>query len=120
MWVSDGGQQRLFAYDLAARDCLDDREIELAEGNSDARGIWSDGQPMWVLDGRAKSLFAYDLANCVAIALDLGQLIGLRPGHPEGDLVPAYDTPTDYLPRCAAGLRARGERAACGRTRRAW
>ena len=73
MWVSDGGQQRLFAYDLAARDRLDDREIELAEGNSDARGIWSDGQPMWVLDGRAKSLFAYDLANCSPLAARLRQ-----------------------------------------------
>ena len=41
--VSDSGQQRLFAYDLATRDRLEGRESELAEGNSDARGIWSDG-----------------------------------------------------------------------------
>ncbi len=58
-WVSDSGQDRVFAYDLVTGE----RELELAERNRDARGIWSDGETMWVLDGRKNSLFAYDLGS---------------------------------------------------------
>ena len=76
--VSDSGQERLFAYDLATGDRLEDQEIELAEGNADAPGIWSDETTVWVLD-RSGALFAYDLAN--------GELLA------EYELVSANDDP---------------------------
>ena len=61
VWVSDSGQDRLFAHDLESGERTEDRELELPRANSDPRGIWSDGETMWVLDGRADALFAYDL-----------------------------------------------------------
>ena len=42
---------------------VEEREFALAERNSDARGIWSDGETMWVLDDRNDALFAYDIAS---------------------------------------------------------
>ena len=63
IWVSDSGQNRLFAHDLASGDRLPDSDIALAERNRGARGIWSHDETMWVLDGGKDSLFAYDLAS---------------------------------------------------------
>ena len=63
MWVSDSGQDRLFAYDLESGERLEQREFELAERNRDARAIWSGSEVMWVLDGRRDALFGYDLAS---------------------------------------------------------
>ncbi len=63
VWVSDSGQNRLFAHDLATGDRLRARDLVLAERNRDARGIWSDGKTMWVLDDGKNSLFAYDLGS---------------------------------------------------------
>ena len=63
MWVSDSGQDKLFAHDLETGERLLNADIELAERNRDPRAIWSDGTTIWVLDGRADALFAYDLAT---------------------------------------------------------
>ena len=63
IWVSDSGQDRLFAYDLASGERLPDSDIALTGGNADPRGIWSDGANMWVLDGGKNALFAYDLPS---------------------------------------------------------
>ena len=63
VWVSDSGRERLFAYDLATGERLEEREFELPRENRDARGIWSDEETMWVLDGRADALFAYDFES---------------------------------------------------------
>ena len=67
-WVSDSGRNKLFAYDLATGERLEDRDIELDKRNAAARGIWSDGETMWVLDGRRDALFAYDLETGEALA----------------------------------------------------
>ena len=57
-------RRSLFAHTTSkAASALEDRDIELAERNSAARGIWSDGETIWVLDGGKDSLFAYDLAS---------------------------------------------------------
>ena len=61
IWVSDSGQNQLFAHDLGSGDRLPDSDLALAPRNRDARGIWSDGVTMWVLDGGKNALFAYDL-----------------------------------------------------------
>ena len=53
----------LFAHNLESGERVEDRDIELARRNADARGIWGDGETIWVLDGRRDSLFAYDLAT---------------------------------------------------------
>ena len=63
MWVSDSGRDRVFAYTLAGGARLPERDLELAERNRDARGIWSNEETMWVLDGGKDALFAYDLAT---------------------------------------------------------
>ena len=63
VWVSDSGQDRLFAYDLASGERLPDSDLALTDRNADPRGIWSDGANMWVLDGGKNALFAYDLAS---------------------------------------------------------
>ena len=68
IWVSDSGQEKLFAHDLASGDRLPERDIALTERNGDARGIWSDDETMWVLDGGKDSLFGYDLVS--------GELLG--------------------------------------------
>ena len=58
IWVSDSGQNKLFAYDLESGARLPGSDIGLPRSNRDGRGIWSDGETMWVLDGRADALFA--------------------------------------------------------------
>ena len=63
VWVSDSGQEKLFAHDLESGVRLPERDIALADRNRDARGIWSGDETMWVLDGGKESLFAYDLAS---------------------------------------------------------
>ena len=63
IWVSDSGQEKLFAQDLTSGQRLEDRDIVLHEDNANARGIWSRDGIIWVLDGRADTLFAYELAS---------------------------------------------------------
>ena len=67
-WVSDSGQEKLFAHDLATGEGLPERDIAFADRNRDARGIWSDDETMWVLDGGKESLFTYDLASGESLA----------------------------------------------------
>ena len=68
LWVSDSGQEKLFAHDLETGERLEERDIVFADRNRDARGIWSDTLTMWVLDGGKESLFAYDLASGESLA----------------------------------------------------
>ena len=68
IWISDSGQEKLFAHDLATGERLPERDIALHPDNDDPRAIWSDRETMWVLDDRAGALFAYDLASGELIA----------------------------------------------------
>ena len=63
IWVSDSGQNHLFAHDLESGERLPERDIALADRNRAARGIWSGDETMWVLDRGNGGLFAYDLAT---------------------------------------------------------
>ena len=56
---STAARTSLFAYDLGSGAVLD--EYELASGNGDPHGVWSDGVTVWVSDHGAKRLFAYRL-----------------------------------------------------------
>ena len=59
MWVLDGRDDALFAYDLATGELL--AEYALDDDNDDPHGIWSDETTVWVSDHGAKRLFAYRL-----------------------------------------------------------
>ena len=50
MWVSDTGDEKLFAYNIMtkARDPSKDFNTLRSAGNVAPRGIWSDGETMWV------------------------------------------------------------------------
>ena len=67
MWVADGEDAKLYAYDLStkARDAAKDFDTLSAAGNNSPRGIWSDGETMWVVDhtNHDDKVFAYDLAT---------------------------------------------------------
>ena len=68
IWISDSGQDKLFAHDLASGERLPERDIVLDKRNDDPRGIWSDETAMWVLDSRDDTLFGYDLASGALLA----------------------------------------------------
>ena len=65
MWVSDSGDDKLYAYNLAtkARDSSKDFDTLSAAGNNNPIGIWSDGTTMWVADFSDDKLYAYNLAT---------------------------------------------------------
>ncbi len=57
------GADRLFAYDLATGERVEQMEFELDRRNRFAHGIWSDGETAWVSDSGQDRLFAYILAS---------------------------------------------------------
>ena len=63
MWVSDTGDDKLYAYDLPNRSRKSDRDIDLHSDNGDPKGIWSNGQTIWVLDRYDKHVYAYRLSD---------------------------------------------------------
>ena len=65
MWVSDGFDDKIFAYDMTtkARDPAKDFDTLTAAGNNDPVGIWSDGKTMWVPDWSDDKIFAYDMTT---------------------------------------------------------
>ena len=67
MWVSDVGDDKLYAYTLATGAWADDREFDLAAANGLPYGIWSDGTTMWVADRSDDKLYAYTLTSGVRV-----------------------------------------------------
>ena len=65
MWVADGADIKLYAYNLAtkARDASKDFDTLDAAGNGNPRGIWSDGTTMWVPDYADGKVYAYNLTT---------------------------------------------------------
>ena len=63
MWVSDIGDDRLYAYDLDTMARAADRDLNGlgAAGNRNANGIWSDCSTMWVSDDSDDKIYAYRL-----------------------------------------------------------
>ena len=69
MWVADddvfGDDDKIYAYNMKtkARDSAKDFTTLYAAGNSDPRGIWSDGTTMWVVDWRDATIYAYSMST---------------------------------------------------------
>ena len=63
IWVSDSGDDKLYAYDLSDKTRKAGRDIDLHSNNDDPGEIWSDGETIWVLDTADKGAYAYRLSN---------------------------------------------------------
>ena len=65
VWVSDDGDDKIYAYDLATGERASDSDIDALKGAGNRRpaGLWSDGTTMWVVDGMDEMVYAYDLAT---------------------------------------------------------
>ncbi len=63
IWVSDSGDDKLFAYDLSDRTGQSDRDMNLHSNNGHPGEMWSDGETIWVFDTRDKHAYAYDLSD---------------------------------------------------------
>ena len=63
IWVSDSGDDKLYAYDLSDRARQSDRDLDLHSDNGQPAEIWSDGEIIWVLDTDDKRAYAYDLSS---------------------------------------------------------
>ena len=63
MWVSDIGDDRLYAYDLDTMARAAGRDLTGlgAAGNHNANGVWSDCSTMWVSDDYDDKIYAYRL-----------------------------------------------------------
>ena len=85
IWVSDGKDDKLYAY--AKSDLTRDstRDIDLAAGNDDPRDIWGNDSTIWVADHRDDKLYAYHLAA--------GDDFGDRDQSSEFDLAPGNGLP---------------------------
>ena len=59
IWVSDSGDDKLYAYDLSGHQRLSAEDITLVSPNADPGGIWGDGRTIWVLDTVDKHVYAY-------------------------------------------------------------
>jgi len=80
IWVSDDGAKRLLAYRIVEVEVegeersqvLQRHEAEeftfrslLSSGNSDPRGIWSDGDVMYVADDRDDRVYSYNMPDAI-------------------------------------------------------
>ena len=63
IWVSDSGDDKLYAYDLSDKSRKSGKDISLNNNNDDPAEIWSDGEIIWVLDTDEKHVFAYGLSG---------------------------------------------------------
>ena len=63
IWVSDSGNDKLYAYDLSDRSRLADEDLDLHSNNDDPREFWSDGVTIWVHDTDDKHAYAYRLSG---------------------------------------------------------
>ena len=63
IWVSDSGDDKLYAYDLSDRTRQSDRDLDLNSGNGNPGEMWSDGETIWVFDKSDKKTYAYNLSD---------------------------------------------------------
>lgn len=60
MWVADNSDGKLYAYNLATKQCYLAQDFPLDAENANPSGIWSDGTTMWVVDIGDEKIFAYN------------------------------------------------------------
>ena len=70
MWVADFEDSKIYAYNMATKARVEDKEFDTLassssqeDDNSNPKGIWSDGATMWVSDENATRVFAYDMTT---------------------------------------------------------
>ena len=63
IWVSDGRDDKLYAYTLTTGAADTNKNIDLSNNNGNARGIWSDGTTIWVADSTDRKVYAHTLAT---------------------------------------------------------
>ena len=70
MWVADFEDSKIYAYNMATKVRVEEREFDTLassssqeDDNSNPKGIWSDGATMWVSDENATRVFAYDMTT---------------------------------------------------------
>ena len=65
MWVSDIGDDKIYAYDLTTRlrDTAKEFNTLTAADNATPYGIWSDGTTMWVADWNDQKIYAYRMSD---------------------------------------------------------
>ena len=61
MWVADGVDDKIYAYDAATKARVPAKDFETlrSAGNNDPTGIWSDGATMWVADYSVGDWYSY-------------------------------------------------------------
>ena len=87
MWVSDDGNDKLYAYNLPnkARDASKDFGTLADAGNNKPLGIWSNGDTMWVADSSDDKIYAYNLSDKSRDASkDFNTLVGAGNSSPFG------------------------------------
>ena len=63
VWVADGIDDKLYAYNLSDGVRDDTRDITLDADNDDPQGIWSNETIIWVADPEDDKLYAYNLSD---------------------------------------------------------
>ena len=96
IWVSDDGAKRLFAYEFEDGELVRNEVLEftfrslLKGGNSDPRGIWSDGDVMYVADEQDDHIYTYNMPDAIDARLAALTLSGIE----FDEFSPAH---TDYM-----------------------
>ena len=109
IWVSDDGAKRVFAYRFEPGDDGEPDLVRVAEeefsfrsllkaGNSNPRGIWSDGDVLWIADHEDRKVYSYNLPDAAVTLLDGLELSGLTLGEFSA-------LRTEYAATAAAGVR---------------
>ena len=87
IWVSDDGANRIFAYRIVdgALVRMESEEfgflVLISAGNSDIRGIWSDGDVLYAADAVKRKIFSYNLPDATQAHLSALSLSGLEIGE---------------------------------------
>ena len=66
MWVSDHGDDKIYAYNMADKTRVPSKEFnntKFADNNDYPTGIWSDRTTMWVADQDVSRIFAYRMSD---------------------------------------------------------
>ncbi len=59
MWVSDTGDDKLYAHSMEDRSRGSGKDFNtLGSGNTITKGIWSNGETMWVADDSSDRIYA--------------------------------------------------------------
>ena len=87
MWVVDRSSNKLYAYDMATKARVSDKDFDTLEaaGNTLPLGIWSDSETMWVSDLLDEKIYAYDMVTKARVSgKDFDTLQGVGNTTPYG------------------------------------